>query len=213
MIGDKLILQPYHLPPAKDIYSIIKDNMSEGLPYFVSIGGESGCGKSTLAIALAEVVHEAGLAPFIIHMDDYFKLPPTSTHELRLEDINHVGPQEVNMTLLQQHIEHIKAGKGELIKPLVHYKENTIRREIFYPEDYKVFIIEGTYVTDLLHVDTKVFMTRDYRDTWESRIARARDPLTPFMEEVLEIEHQIIKQHQIMAHLIVDKDYNVEQAS
>jgi len=213
MIGDKLILQPYHMPPARDIYAAISDSVAAKQPYFISIGGESGCGKSTLAIALREVLKEHGHESFTLHMDDYFKLPPTSTHELRLDDINHVGPQEVRMDLLQEHIDHIRAGKGELIKPLVHYKENNIRREIFYPQDFQVFIVEGTYVTNLLHIDTKVFLTRDYKDTWESRVARARDPLTPFIEEVLEIEHRIIKEHVSAAHLIVNKDYEVEMVS
>jgi len=209
MIGDKLILQPYHIPPAKDIFQLIKENIKQEAPYFIAIGGESGCGKSTLSIALRSVLEEEDLSAFTIHMDDYFHLPPTSNHNQRLEDINHVGPQEVDLDLLQNHIKQIKEGVKELIKPLVHYKENEIRREIFYPKDFQVFIIEGTYVNQLMDIDTKVFMSRDYKDTWESRVARARDPLTPFVEEVLEIEHQIILQHKILSHIVVDKDYNV----
>jgi len=72
-----------------------------------------------------------------------------------------------------------------------------------------VFILEGTYLALLEDIDTKVFMTRDYKDTWEARVERSRDPITPFIEEVLEIEHQIIKPHQELADITVDKDYNI----
>ena len=131
MVGDKLILKPYHLPPARDIYNFIKDmvNQKEG-PYFVSIGGESGCGKSTLGIALKEVLSEHDINSFILHMDDYFHLPPTSNHLQRLDDINHVGPQEVDLDLMQTHLNQIKQGFNEIIKPLIHYKENDKRTEI-----------------------------------------------------------------------------------
>jgi len=210
MIGDKLILQPYHFPPAKEIVDITIPHIeSDHNSYFISIGGESGCGKSTLAVALKTELEKKGHSTFVLHMDDYFHLPPTTNHDQRIEDINHVGPQEVDMEQLQIHINEIRAGVHELIKPLVHYKENEIRREIFYPKDHKVFIVEGTYVTQLSNIDTKIFMNRDYKETLPERIARARDPLSPFVEEVLEIEHQIIKQQIIAAHILVNKDYEV----
>ena len=210
MIGDKLILKPYHLPPANDIYNFVKEEIAakEG-HYILSIAGESGCGKSTLSIALKQVLLENGIDSFTIHMDDYFHLPPTSNHQQRLEDINHVGPQEVDLDHLQKHIHDILGGTHEIIKPLVHYKENEKRSEIFYPTMFKVIIIEGTYVTLLDSIDKKVFMLRDYKDTWEDRVNRARDPITPFIENVLEIEHAIISKHAEEADILVDKDYNV----
>lgn len=209
MVGDKLILKPYHLPPARDIYDFIKDKIDSNKPNFISIGGESGCGKSTLGIAIKEVLSENNINSFILHMDDYFHLPPTSNHVQRLEDINHVGPQEVDLDLLQTHINQIQGGFNEIIKPLIHYKENDKRNEIFKPGNFSVFIIEGTYVSLLDQIGTKIFMERTYKDTWEDRVKRARDPITPFIENVLEIEHTIIKKHREKADLIVDQDYNV----
>ena len=105
MIGDKLILKPYHLPPATDIFEMVKEDLiAKENQYIISIAGESGCGKSTLSIALKQVFSEHGIDSFTIHMDDYFHLPPTSNHQQRLDDINHVGPQEVDLDHLQKHI-------------------------------------------------------------------------------------------------------------
>jgi len=211
MIGDKLILRPYHYQPARDIYDLLSSKIrkQDSSQFFITISGESGCGKSTLAIALKEVLTENNLRSFILHMDDYFHLPPTSNHLQRMEDINHVGPQEVNLDLMQDHIQAIKSGATEIIKPLIHYKENDKREEIFRPNELDVIIIEGTYVSLLKDIDAKVFMLRNYLDTRENRISRARDPITPFVEDVLEIEHSIIKKHKDLASILVDKEYNV----
>ena len=211
MIGDKLILQPYHFPPARDIYAHIKETIekSDSTPFFISISGESGCGKSTLAIALKEILLENGLKSYILHMDDYFHLPPSSNHIQRLDDINHVGPQEVDLKLMQDHIQAIKDGSQEIRKPLIHYKENDKRVEVINPKGLNVVIIEGTYVSLLDNLDSRVFMLRTYKDTREDRLNRARDPISPFIEDVLEIEHSIIIKHREKANLIVDIDYNV----
>lgn len=212
MIGDKLILKPYHYPPAREIFSLIKEKINQKEPsiYLMSIGGESGCGKSTLSIALKEIFAEQGIKCFILHMDDYFHLPPTSNHFQRLEDINHVGPQEVDLDLLQNHINRIESGEKEIIKPLIHYKENDKRTEIFTTGDKDVVIIEGTYVSQLDNIDSRIFMSRTYQDTRENRINRARDPISPFIEDVLQIEHTIIKKHLELADILVDIDYNIK---
>ncbi len=208
MIGDKLILQPYHLPPAREIFNLISDKKKEKR-IAVTIAGESGSGKSTLAIALKKVCEEHDMHAFIFHMDDYFYLPPTSNHIQRLEDINHVGPQEVNLQLLQTHIDQFLKGEEYLEKPLVHYKENEIRTELVDLSRVVIIIIEGTYATLLDQIVCKVFMSRNYRETLEDRIKRDRDPINPFLEDVLEIEHQIIKKHKEFAHILVDSDYKV----
>jgi uridine kinase len=208
MIGDKLIIKPYHLPPARDILKFLQ-------PLFpkrrvsISIAGESGSGKSTLASALKDVCKENGLNAFIFHMDDYFHLPPTSNHNQRLEDINFVGPQEVNLDLLQKHINAVVMDEVyTLEKPLVHYKENEIRSERIDFTNNNIIIIEGTY-TMLLNTDFKIFIDRDYKDTYQNRVARARDEMSPFIESVLEIEHSILRKHVCDADLLVDKDYNI----
>ncbi|HMQ08430.1 MAG TPA: hypothetical protein PKC30_14100 [Saprospiraceae bacterium] len=208
MTGDKIILQPYHIPPAQEIFQWIQSR-STGGKKVVTIAGESGSGKSTLAIALKKVFTDQSISAYIFHMDDYFHLPPSSNHQQRLEDINHVGPQEVNLSLLQQHVNLYLAGEDYLEKPLVHYKENEIRTELASLNSIRFLIVEGTYTSLLDKILCKVFMTRNYKETWEDRMKRARDPISPFIEEVLEIEHQIIKKHKDLADIYVDSDYKV----
>jgi uridine kinase len=214
MIGDIVELKPHHYPPARKIIDLVWDEIeaSEGV-YTFTVGGESGSGKSTLSLAIEKVLEEKGYQTFIFHIDDYFKLPPEDNHNQRKTDLAHVGPQEVHLDLLQQHIDEVKKGVEYLHKPLVHYRENQIREVIVEFKDIDVIIAEGTYATQLDRIDCKVFMLRNYLDTYENRKKRARDHMTPFVEKVLEIEHEVLKTHPGMADILVDKNYNVRRAS
>lgn len=208
MIGDILHIKPHHLPPARHILEQINESLDQQSGVFtITIGGESGSGKSTLGLAIRKLLEEQGHSCFIFHIDDYFKLPPKDNHENRLKNLENVGPQEVNMDLLQQHIDAIRKGTKQIKKPLIHYKENTIRQVTVDVEEINIIIAEGTYTTLLDNIDCKIFMLRDYKDTYENRVERARDPIIPFNEKVLEIEHKIIKEHAAKADLLVDKNY------
>lgn len=214
MIGDIIRVKPHHLPPAREIFKLIQSNLQEADPVFaITVGGESGCGKSTLSLAIKEVLREKGLNTFIFHMDDYFKLAPKDNHGQRVEDITQVGPQEVNLELLQEHVDKSKEGVDLLKKPLVHYRENQIREVIVEMEGVDVIIVEGTYVTLLERIDCKIFMQRNYLDTYEARVERARDPIISFNEEVLKIEHDIISRHAEIADILVNKEYEIKAQS
>jgi uridine kinase len=207
MIGDVIQLKPHHYEPAHKIVESIMSKLSSR--HTIAISGESGCGKSTLSVALKDTFDKEGLKSFILHMDDYFILPPATNHNNRLKSLDNVGPQEVKLDLLQSHLNAFKNGERTLTKPLVHYKENEIRSEQIDFTGIDILIVEGTYTLGI-EVDTKIFMTRNYKDTLQARIERARDPLTPFVEQVLEIEHNIIKKFEEVADILVDKEYDVK---
>lgn len=210
MIGDIVSLQPHHIPPAEKIVELVVDEIkqSEGI-YTFTVGGESGSGKSTLSLAIEQVLQEQGFNSFIFHIDDYFKLPPQDNHNQREKDITHVGPEEVSLSLLQDHIDKVKAGAEQLKKPLVHYRENRIREVIVEFNDVDVIIAEGTYSTLLDDINCKIFMLRTYFDTYEDRMSRGRDPMIPFTEKVLKKEHEILQDHIELADIFVSKDYEI----
>lgn len=214
MIGDIVQIKPHHLPPARRILHHIGDSIAaDEEVYTITVGGESGSGKSTISLAIRQLLEEEGHSTFIFHIDDYFKLPPEDNHNRRVQDISHVGPDEVDLSLLQRHIERVKSGVSELKKPLVHYRENRIRQVIVDVEDVDVIIAEGTYATLLEGIDCKIFMLRNYRETYEDRIKRGRDTVDSFSEKVLEIEHRILQDHIEMADLLIDKNYEVRPVS
>lgn len=205
MIGDKLVITDYHRQAAVLIFEKIFPLLETGEnPLAVTVAGESGSGKSETAAVLAELIDKAGFKTIILQQDDYFVYPPRTNHQKRTEDISWVGLQEVRLALIDQHLEQVKKGADKnLDKPLVHYESNEITQERLNIEGVKVVIAEGTYTTILINADFKAFIDRTYMQTKKARLVRSREKYSPFIEQVLSIEHRIISGHKDMADLIV----------
>lgn len=209
MIGDKLTYYSSYKDITNFVISELRDNLINNNRICISVGGESGCGKTSLAYALQKDIEKnTGLRGFLFHLDDYFKLPPTDNHNNRLENIKNVGVNEVKTDMLDTHILDFKKGIS-VIKPLVIYEENIIITEPVNSGEFDFCVVEGTYVSTLAHPDYKIFIETTYLDTRKSRIKRGRDPINDFNEQILEIEHRIIKPHYKFANVIIDKDLNI----
>ncbi|OPL10074.1 MAG: hypothetical protein AVO34_12215 [Firmicutes bacterium ML8_F2] len=205
MIGDKLIVTDYHRQAAALIYKQIYQVLEKcEKPFAITIAGESGSGKSETAVALADLINQAGLNVIILQQDDYFIYPPQTNHEKRIDDISWVGMQEVKLDLIDQHLEQVKSGSLKtLVKPLVHYEKDEIIQEELTTDGVKVVIAEGTYTTALKNADFKAFIDRTYLQTKKARQVRSREKYSPFIERVLDIEHEIISSHKKIADLII----------
>ena len=203
MIGDKLVITDYHRNGAAQVYEVLKPRL-ESAPLSVTVAGESGSGKSEIAHCLAELVEKDGKTAIVLGQDDYFKLPPKSNHEKRLQDISWVGPGEVRLDLLDENITTLKDHPDcPVKKPLVYFDENRIDSETIEPKKRDVIIAEGTYTSLLENVDIRAFINRNYRQTKKARLKRARDPDVDFLEKVLEIEHQEISKHKARADVVI----------
>lgn len=179
-------------------------------PYCVTVAGESGSGKSETAKAILERLEDEDVPAVILQQDDYFHLPPKSNDARRREDIGWVGMQEVKLDLLDEHLQAIRDGAAEITKPLVIYDEDTVVEERLPVGDARVVIAEGTYTTSLENAETRIFINRNRLETLESRKKRGREEIEPFIEQVLEIEHDIISQQRDRADIIITRDYEVE---
>ena len=204
MIGDKLVITEYHRTAAAQVVEELGAALDRE-PVALSVAGESGCGKSETAACIAELMTARGKRCVTLAQDDYFRLPPRSNHERRLEGIDWVGPGEVRLDLLDEHVAALKSGGSEPIpKPLVYFEENKIVSEELDPGPYEVVLVEGTYTSLLENLDFRVFIDRDYRQTKKARLTRARDPDVQFLEKVLAIEHEIISAHKARADVVID---------
>lgn len=209
MIGDAIHIKEAYFITANTIRGLLYDSLSQSKKFVIGIGGESGSGKSVTAICLQKVLEENGIRSQIIHQDDYFFFPPKTNHEMRVANFDHVGFQEVDIALIHQQIEAFKKEDAEIAKPLVNYQENVITSETVDLQNVKVLLIEGTYILQLNNLDYKIFIDRNYQDTLPQRKARGRESITPFVEKVLEKEHQLIAPLKKDADLIISKDYSV----
>ncbi len=212
MIGDKIIAKPHHKRAARMIFDLISESFAQRRSA-LTIAGESGSGKSEIAHELAELFNTADLNTYVFQQDDYFHYPPKTNHDMRLKNIRNIGMKEVNLALLNRHLEHFKSSPNKpLEKPLVIFEEDKLSRERINPGDYSLAIAEGTYTTCLTGADCHVFIDRTFRDTMQARLERAREKIDEFSEKIMQIEHDIISKHKKMATVIVDKDYNARTA-
>ena len=213
MKGDKLVLQDYHRRAATEIVShLIQDITKKKTRYIITVAGESGSGKSETGKAIADELDKSGITSVLLGQDDYFVLPPKSNDAKRREDPEWLGPHvEVKLDVLEQNLVSAIQGEKEIIKPLVDYDSNTIEDEIIHLDGIKVLIAEGTYTSLLKHVDTRIFISRNWLDTLEHRQKRKRgnEVGDPFIEQVLSIEHKIIAGHKQLADILITKDFHV----
>ena len=209
MIGDKIHIKEEYLYNARKIKNLLESQIRSNPVFVITIGGESGSGKSVTASCLKLVLDEANIPTLILHQDDYFHLPPKTNHSQRQKDISHVGQSEVNLNLLQDHVNLFLQQAPEINKPIVDYQANEIHKETVSFENIQCLIIEGTYVLDLQNSAFKIFIERTYIDTLEKRKLRARDIMDDFGEKVLEIEHHIIREMSVHADLYIQKDYSI----
>ena len=179
-------------------------------PYTMTVAGESGSGKSETGQALADVLEDAGVKAVVLQQDDYYVLPPQFNDAARRANFAWVGTSEVRLDLLDEHLAAAQAGEASITKPLVIYADNRIEDETISLDGVQVVIAEGVYTSLCEHVDRRVFIARNRLETLEHRMKRGREGFDPFIEDVLNAEHEIITQHRALADVVISRDYDVE---
>lgn len=211
MIGEQIDAKLLNVSAAKALIDHLKFLIDQQ-KYVVAIAGESGSGKTHMATAFKQELIENNIQAYILHMDDFFKLPPASNHAQRILDLAHVGPQEVDLTRLNTLITAFKMQQSSLIVPTVDYYNNSVSESAIDLTQTQVLIIEGTYAFFLQGTDFHLFMTRNYEQTKELRLARNRgnEAQDEFIERVLRIEHQIISNSATKANALIDFNFNLQ---
>jgi uridine kinase len=182
----------------------------DGRRLVIGVAGESGSGKSTAAAQLAELLNGRGIPTAFINQDNYFVRPPRTNHEFRLQDLASVGPQEVQLALIAEHVRAFREGRT-VTTPVVNYPENrfdSVSRDF---AGLQVLIVEGTYTLMIDGLDVRVFLEATHRDTHERRLARNRDIWEPIIDTILDIEHRLIAPQADRAHWLIDRDFHLRR--
>ncbi len=212
MKGDSILIEAHHRKAAAGVFDYLSEKLQgDSKRRTITIAGESGSGKSETAAALRELLETRGIQTLVLQQDDYFVHAPHSNDAARRRDINWVGPGEVRLELMDEHLGAFREGAETLEKPLVIYEEDRIENEHLDCANARIMIAEGTYTTLLKQVDWRVFIARDWQQTRAHREKRRRDDseLDPFIDQVLSIEHDIISQHRSNADFVIGSDYSV----
>jgi len=208
--GDIIIVEEHHRLAAERVVSkLVEEIKGRGRRTTLTVAGESGSGKSETAQAIAEALAPHGINAAILQQDDYFVHPPRTNDLTRRANLCWVGSDEVRLDLLDEHLAAAIEGASSITKPLVIYEEDRITEETLEFGDAGVVIAEGTYTSLLENVDRRVFIARNRLDTMDHRMKRGREDFDPFIEQVLEIEHEIISAHRTRADILITRDYEV----
>ena len=205
MIGDHLVTSDFHRAGAAKIFDAILPRLATAThPLVVAIAGETGAGKSETAACLCELLEDRGLRTLTLCQDDYFRLPPGENHKRRRNDPTWIGPGEVRLDLLDEHVRTLRDRPDDPIdKPLVFFDEDRIDQEIVHPLSPAVIVVEGTYTAMLESADVRVFIDRTYRQSRTLRVQGEQNPDPAFLETVLGIEHEIIAKHRASADILI----------
>ena len=210
--ADRTALRPEHDALAHDLHEALAatlDRAREGRRTVIGVAGESGSGKSLTATNLARTLTASGLPTMVIHQDDYFLRPPRTNHEHRLQDLGAVGPHEVNLARIAEHVTAFREGAAAIEAPLVDYAGNrfvTQRREL---AGMRVLVVEGTYALHLDDLDARVFLRATHEETAARRAARARDRHEPIIDVILGIEHRLIAPQGARADVVIDRGFRI----
>jgi uridine kinase len=217
MKGDRIVIEDHHRRAVARILPLLREAIAGKKTgrYVITVAGESGSGKSETAQAIVEALAPTGVKAVVLGQDDYFVLPPRSNDARRRLDPEWLGPHvEVRLDVLEANLRDAIAGAEAVSKPLVDYDANAIGQETVDLAGVRVLVVEGTYVSLLRHVDTRVFIARSRRETLEHRRKRNRgsEAGDPFIEHVLATEHKIIAGHRQLADLVITRDFDVVSA-
>lgn len=207
-----MAMNPHETAASVIVPQIVDKVKAKSQRYIISLAGESGCGKSETAKALVTELNRNGINALVIGQDNYFFLAPLANDAMRKKSAEWLGPhKEVNMQLLDSTLQSAINGGSALNIAHIDYDTNKETIETINIEEVNVIIIEGTYVSLLKHIDTRIFIDADYNDTLKFRQLRNRgnEVHDPFVENVLETEHKIIAGHKFLADFIISKDYDV----
>ena len=214
MRGDSIVVESHHQRAAEGVHALLRQRWAGQLQRCViSVAGESGAGKSEVAEALGRCIDPTRGSVLVMQQDDYFVHPPISNDAVRRSDIGWVGPGEVRLSLMDTHLRAFR-DRETVLMPMVRYQEDRIDEEEVDLSTFEFVIAEGTYVSLLQEVDIRVFITRDFHATRAHREKRRRhaSELDPFIDRVLEIEHEIIAAHRARADILIHEDYSVSWA-
>ncbi|MCA2983053.1 MAG: uridine kinase [Gemmatimonas sp.] len=193
------------------VQALDADGAFDGHRLVIGVAGESGSGKSTTATQLADALNARGIPTAFLNQDNYFIRPPRTNHAFRLADLGAVGPHEVQLSLIDEHIAAFRAGHHEVRAPLVNYPGNRFDEEVRDFSALQVLVVEGTYVLMLDGLDVRVFLEATHRDTHERRLARNRDAWEPIIDTILGIEHRLIAPQGATAHWLIDAAFGLRR--
>ncbi|NVO21178.1 MAG: uridine kinase [Bacteroidetes bacterium] len=208
MLNDLVSINKKHEEAAAAIYDRLQTELKE--KYIVTISGEVASGKCEIAQVLARLFKKDGLKVKILHMDDYYLIPPDERTQWRKKHgIDKIGYDEYDWKRINQNVDDFKADQKSSL-PSVDLITSQVDEIITDFKGIDILVINGLYSIMLDKAHLKVFVELTYKETLKEQIADQKEELDAFRMKVLEREHKVVQSLKPMADFYVDFDNSLE---
>ncbi|HOP13304.1 hypothetical protein [Lentimicrobium sp.] len=204
MLNDILQLNKKHEFAARTILEKVMAEKSG--KYIITISGEVETGKCEVAHMLGKLLKREGVRVKLLHMDNYYKIPPLERTEWRKRHgLESVGYDEYDWEVVSRTLAGFKENKLTTL-PCVDLFTGQIDQLTTNFAGIEVLIIEGLYSVKIEEANLKVFIEQTYRDTIEEQKMSGKEELDEFRMQILEREHQVVQSLKPLADFYLDFD-------
>lgn len=204
MLNDVVTIEKKHTNAAITLFDrVIRDRKPK---FIVTISGEVGTGKCEVAHELGRKLIEAGITVKLLHMDNYYHIPPLERQEWRKKNgLEKIGYDEYNWNTINKNIDDFRMNKKSVM-PVVDLFTQKVDQLHTDFNGIEVLIISGLYSIRINQSDLRVFIELTYEDTWEEQQLTHKEVLDDFRMEVLKQEHKAVQSLKSLADFYIDFD-------
>jgi|APDOM4702015159_1054818.scaffolds.fasta_scaffold04498_1 uridine kinase len=204
MLNDVVTIEKKHTNAANTLYDrVIRDRKTK---FIVTISGEVGTGKCEIAHELGRKLIEQGISVKLLHMDNYYHIPPLERLEWRKKQgLEKIGYDEYDWDKINKIIDDFRMNKKSVI-PVVDLFTQKVDQLHTDFKDIEILIIEGLYSIRINQSDLRVFIELTYEDTWDEQKLTHKEVLDDFRMEVLAHEHKAVQSLKGLADFYIDFD-------
>ncbi|MFZ4547511.1 MAG: hypothetical protein ACOYN4_08755 [Bacteroidales bacterium] len=204
MLNDVVTIEKKHTNAASTLYDrVIRDRKPK---FIVSISGEVGTGKCEIAHELGRKLIEDGISVKLLHMDNYYFIPPRERQEWRKKNgLEKIGYDEYDWNYVNRNIDDFRMDLKSIV-PVVDLFTQKVDQLHTDFKGIEVLIIEGLYSIKINQSDLRVFIELTYEDTWQEQNMTHKEKLDDFRIEVLKHEHTAVQSLKSQADFYIDFD-------
>ena len=204
MLNDVVTIEKKHTNAATTLFDrVIRDRKTK---FIVTISGEVGTGKCEIAHELGRKLIEAGISVKLLHLDNYYIIPPLERVEWRKANgLEKIGYDEYDWNTVNQNIDDFRMNKKSAM-PIVDLFTQRVDQLHTDFQGIDILIIAGLYSIRINQSDLRVFIELTYEDTWDEQQITHKEILDDFRLEVLKHEHKAVQSLKPLADFYIDFD-------
>jgi uridine kinase len=204
MLNDVVTIEKKHTNAAITLFDrVLRDRKTK---FIVTISGEVGAGKCEIAHELGRKLLEAGISVKLLHMDNYYHIPPLERLEWRKKNgLEKIGYDEYDWKTINHNIDDFRMSKKSVL-PVVDLFTQKVDQLHTDFNGIEILVIEGLYSIRINQSDLRVFIELTYEDTWDEQMVTHKEVLDDFRMEVLKHEHKAVQSLKGLADFYIDFD-------